>query len=693
MPRGKVRRENPSSAALLGGYQSAADLALVFEHVKLGLAIFDRDLRFLHVNERMADINGVPVAEHLGRTIWEVIPKVADMLDGILRPVLDEGRSIENIELVGETSAFPGVMRSWRAYYHPSRDANHEIVGALAVVRETTDEVRLENALADAASRLEMAMSGSGFGVWDWSVDTNSVWFSDTWQTMLGYEPGEVDQHISSWQKAVHPDDWPVINAALEPHLAGLTDHYECEHRVRCKDGRWLWILDRGKVVKRAPDGRALRVVGTHDNIQTRKEMERHLDARIKLSLDLADMEDVDQIIDCALLTIIETLDVDFAAYTESEGPDGIPRMARRRRSGRSRSSLGNWYGVRVKKDIARRLIRGEAVAVADLTAEASAFIGDVGGPIEGDDLKALLVVPIRSFDRLVGTFLAGDTKAKDWTPQQITFLSDVRDRAREAIARAKAGEANRQAQLELQRVERRNTLAALASTLAHELNQPLAAATNYLSVARMQVTRLQADHPVFGATGSEVPGPAKAIELAIAQVTKAGDIIRQMRAFTESGEVMSRLGSLKDTVEAALQTTLAGMLPRGLSIRKHYEDDLPNVLIDSVQLQQVVSNLVRNAIEAMDGQDKAELDISVTRDGKQLVADVCDNGPGLSDAVLATLFQPFRSTKRRGLGLGLPICRTIIEAHGGTLTGEQRAEGGARFRIRLPLRDAPPRR
>ncbi len=187
MPRGEVRRENPSSAALFGGYQSAADLALVFEHVKLGLAIFDRDLRFLHVNERMADINGVPVAEHLGRTIWEVIPKVADVLEGILRPVLDEGRSIENIELVGETAAFPGVMRSWRAYYHPSRDANHEIIGVLAVVRETTDEVRLETALEDAASRLEMAMSGSGFGVWDWSVDTNSVWFSDTWQTMLGY--------------------------------------------------------------------------------------------------------------------------------------------------------------------------------------------------------------------------------------------------------------------------------------------------------------------------------------------------------------------------------------------------------------------------------------------------------------------------------------------------------------------------
>jgi PAS domain S-box-containing protein len=240
-----------------------------------------------------------------------------------------------------------------------------------------------------------MAMTGSGLGVWDWAVDTNSVWFSDTWQMMLGYEPGEVPQHVSSWQNAVHPDDWPIINAALEPHLAGLTGHYECEHRVLCKDGSWLWILDRGQVVKRDAEGRAVRMIGTHDNIQNRKEGEMYRSALLDLSSDLAELETVSHIVDRALITVVETLDVDFAAYTESESKEGIPRMARRWRSGRHGSSVGRWFGVRLYKDLARQLIRGETVAVQDLAAMDFTEVEDLGGTTDGEDLCAILVVPI----------------------------------------------------------------------------------------------------------------------------------------------------------------------------------------------------------------------------------------------------------------------------------------------------------
>jgi two-component system sensor kinase FixL len=254
----------------------------------------------------------------------------------------------------------------------------------------------------------------------------------------------------------------------------------------------------------------------------------------------------------------------------------------------------------------------------------------------------------------------------------------------REAIARAKADEANRQAREELQRVGRLNALSALASTLAHELNQPLAAASNYLTVARLQIKRAG-----FEEAQADTSSPVEAVDLAAGQVSKAGEIIRQMRAYTNSGEVMARPCVVTKSVDAALETTLASMAPRALSIRKTYTPDLPEVMLDDVQFQQVISNVVRNAIEAMDGQERPELSIEVTRSGDQIAVEVCDNGPGLSDAVQETLFQPFRSSKRRGLGLGLPICRTIIEAHGGKLTGEQRAEGGALFRITLPLADA----
>ena len=665
--------------------RAATDLALLLDHAGVGSGFYDCDLRCLFVNDRLAEINGLPAAAHIGKTVRDILPELSDYLEAVLQPVLVHGVAVENLEITGETPADPGMTRTWLASYYPNKSDKGDIIGFFAIVREITYELKTEGALEDAASRLSMAMSSSGFGVWDWSVDTNSVWFSDTWQTMLGYEPGEMPQHISTWQNAVHPDDWRIINAVLEPHLAGLTDHYECEHRVRCKDGSWLWILDRGKVVKRAADGRAIRMVGTHDNIQQRKEAEAQRVALLEVSRDLAELDNVSRIIDRTLRAIIDNLDVDFAAFTEARGPDGTPRMARLWRNGRFKSSTEKWVGVRVYKPLARRLMKGETVVLEDLTAQGYIDPVDTNEPTDGEDLRGLLIVPIMRHGRLVGTLFAGDRMPRKWTQQQSRFLADLRDRMREAKARAKAGEANRQAQDELQRVGRLNALSALASTLAHELNQPLSAATNYLMAARIQLKR-QAAAGTPSTNHDPDTSPEHILDLAAKQVVKAGEIIRQMRAYTDSGEVMARLASVPAAIDAALETTMASMAPRGLSIRKSYASDLPDVMLDVVQFQQVVSNLLRNAIEAMERQEGPELDIRVTQADQQVTVDVCDNGPGLSEKAQESLFQPFRSAKRHGLGLGLPICRTIIEAHGGTLTGAQRAEGGARFTIMLPV-------
>lgn len=662
-----------------------AALALVFEHAGVGLGVFDRNFRCVAANNRLAEINGQTVETYVGKSIREIIPDVGEQVEAALRAVIDDGEFIENIEIKGDAAVVPAAKRTWLGSYYPNRNARGDIIGVLSVVREVTEELRVESALAESNSRLEMAMSGSGLGVWDWSVDTNSVWFSNTWQTMLGYEPGEVEQHISTWQNGVHPDDWAMINATLSPHLEGLTPQYECEHRVRCKDGSWLWILDRGKVVNRAPDGRALRMVGTHDNIQQRKMGELYRAALLQLSRELTELDSVSRIIDRSLRAILDTLEVDFAGYTEVFDDGAHPRMVRRWRDGRAASSQGEWLGARSYKELANRLFRGETVAVPDLWQEAFTDVSAPDADLEGQDLRALLVVPILRHNKLVGTMFAASLTPNGWDDRRAEFLADLRDRTREAIARAKAGEANRQAQEELQRVGRLNALAALASTLAHELNQPLAAANNYLMVARMQAKRLSDE-----AGDEDIAAPLEAIDLAAKQVVKAGEIIRQMRAYTESGEVMARPRSITASIDAALETTLASMAPRALSIRKMYAAELPEVMLDDVQFQQVISNLVRNAIEAMDGQDRPELDIGVERAGDRVVVDVSDNGPGLSAAALETLFQPFRSEKRRGLGLGLPICRTIIEAHGGKMTGEQRAKGGARFRVVLPVAGSP---
>ncbi|MBI5766949.1 MAG: PAS domain S-box protein [Verrucomicrobia bacterium] len=145
-------------------------------------------------------------------------------------------------------------------------------VGFLVVVGrrlETTWHARLqaERDLRTVEQRWHVALEAVGDGLWDWNVETDEVFFSDTWKAMLGYGPEELRNQADEWESRVHPDDLAEVMAAVRRHLAGETSSYVSEHRMRCKDGTYKWILDRGCVISRAPDGRALRMVGTHKDL------------------------------------------------------------------------------------------------------------------------------------------------------------------------------------------------------------------------------------------------------------------------------------------------------------------------------------------------------------------------------------------------------------------------------------------
>jgi PAS domain S-box-containing protein len=132
---------------------------------------------------------------------------------------------------------------------------------------------RLEN----SKLRLNLALESAKEGLWDWNVETGHVFFSDIWCTMLGYRPDEIEQHVSSWEKLVHPDDMPVIMETLNKHLNGDTEYYETIHRVKTKDGSWKWILDHGMVIQRDLENKPLRAIGVHTDITKQKEVEQQL--------------------------------------------------------------------------------------------------------------------------------------------------------------------------------------------------------------------------------------------------------------------------------------------------------------------------------------------------------------------------------------------------------------------------------
>jgi len=174
----------------------------------------------------------------------------------------------------------------------------------------------------------------------------------------------------------------------------------------------------------------------------------------------------------------------------------------------------------------------------------------------------------------------------------------------------------------------------------------------------------------------------------AIAQAQRAGDVIRRLRSFVSKGETERRMASLNQLVEQALALGLVGAKQRGVRASLELDHALPLVLVDHVQIQQVVLNLVRNAIEAMEAVDRRELVIGTRAIPDQEMAEVivADTGPGIAPELADRLFQPFVTTKATGMGLGLSICREIVEAHHGRLTAAPGSSGGAVFRVTLPI-------
>jgi two-component system sensor kinase FixL len=172
-----------------------------------------------------------------------------------------------------------------------------------------------------------------------------------------------------------------------------------------------------------------------------------------------------------------------------------------------------------------------------------------------------------------------------------------------------------------------------------------------------------------------------------VEQTQRSGEIIRRLRAFVARGEVARHPENVTKLVEEASALALVGAKESGVKVLITMEPDLPDIPVDRVQIQQVLLNLVRNAMEAMQDSAKRELKLAVAaRDGHVLVA-VSDTGSGIPQEIADKLFQPFVTTKPDGMGIGLSVCRTIIEAHGGRLSTEPNPEGtGSIFRFELPI-------
>jgi two-component system sensor kinase FixL len=252
-------------------------------------------------------------------------------------------------------------------------------------------------------------------------------------------------------------------------------------------------------------------------------------------------------------------------------------------------------------------------------------------------------------------------------------FLGIVHD-----ISERKADEQRiQELQKEVLHATRLTTAGQLSAALAHELNQPLTAIMNYSGALKSLAERNQ------GADGDMMRDIATRIG---EQTERAGEIIRRLRGFVSKREPDQVAQDLNSVIEESMALGFVGAADTSVKLRSNLAKGLPPVAMDKIQIQQVMVNLVRNAVEALQDSPRRLLTISTAHDGDEFVrVSVADTGPGLPKEVAASLFQPFVTTKSQGLGIGLSICRTIIETHRGRLWMESNKGGGAVFHFRLP--------
>jgi two-component system sensor kinase FixL len=487
---------------------------------------------------------------------------------------------------------------------------------------------------------LQHVLDSSGEGTWDWNMLSGEVTLSKRRVEQLGLEPTSPKDRAERLQNLVHPEDRAAYQAALDNHLEGRAESYGCEYRIMTDRG-WRWQEARGRIVERdAATDRPLRMVGTVKDITDQKlEAEKSRETMQLLELAQAGagagIWDIDlatrQLHLCRRTRELLGLaadgpqDMTEEAWTARVHPDDLPStMATIQQAIQTGEPCSAEFRV-----------RGEGPPRWVLA------LGKVMHDAEGRPL------------RLIG--LSQDVSAR----------------------KAAARESNR-AQSELIHLSGISAMGTMVSTLTHELSQPLTAIAHF---ARGIVRRLEASGALEDQTLRDaLAGAERSAQLAAEIVARLG---RQVPNRTPERQAASLSALIRESCALVLIDADAQGIRHSLDL----DANADHVSVDAVQVQQILLNLLRNATDALMDVPVPQRRLKVTTArvaADEVSVEVADSGSGISEEVRDRLFEPFVTGKPEGTGIGLSICRTIVEAHGGRIEAESRPGGGALFRFTL---------
>ena len=488
-----------------------------------------------------------------------------------------------------------------------------------------------EQASAKGMARMQRAIERSTDGVWELDLLQGRAHRSGALIRSLGYDPTLVNGSSTTWSALIHAEDLPRVSQALDAHVRGESEVFECEYRIRGGDGSWHTIVDRGRVIERTIDGQAARALGISADIteRTRADAEKERsDRRFRAMFDSAHQLQLLLGIDGVILEVNRAA-ADFSGIAVDE------------MQGTQFSQLGWWNAVEsTPSRVQERFARSRA-------GEATRF-----------------EVPVTTADGRTATIDFSLRPIRDTNEQVIQVLVEGHD----LTERKRAEESLRQ-------IGALTTMGQLAARVAHEINNPLAGIQNAFLLVRSGISP---DHPHFRFVG--------AIEREIARIAA---VTRQLYETYRPDQSIDSKSSVILAISDAVSFLEQVNLTRNIRIVTNVLRAPSLVPVPDGVLRQTLYNLVQNALDA--SPPNATIEVSAVQEGQWCVIRVCDEGPGIPERIRERIFEPFFSTKDRtmktgGMGIGLALVRQSVLAVGGTVTVKDRPEGGTEFEVRLPM-------
>src|SRR5215813_2271999 len=533
--------------------------------------------------------------------------------------------------------------------------------------------------LGESERKLEDAQHLTHVGYWERDTDTDFITWSDESYRIFGLKPGERILHLSELPELIHPEDREIMIGAVADALKGVR-RYDVEYRVIRPSGEVRYVHSRGEVI-RDDSGRARRMFGSVQDITERKQAEQRLMAQHKITEMLAQAATLEEVTPNILKAVCDFLSWDVGALWSIDREAEVLRCVEVWHKATIEipqfEAITRAHSLRFGVGLPGRIWSSRTPAyIPDVTRDPNFLRGPVAA---SEGLHGGFAFPIMLGTDVLGVMEFFSQEIRQPKPELLEMMATLGSQIGQFIERKRAEDALRHARAELAHVTRIATLGEMSASIAHEINQPLAAVVNNASACLRWLAAQNLEAARESATR------------VISDGHRAGEIIGRIRALTKKAPPQKDWLDINEIIREVIALAQSELQRNGVALETRLSEDvhyLPLILADRIQLQQVILNLIMNAIEAMSGAGDGPRELLVrsgTAESQRVLVAVRDSGPGLDPKSLNRLFDAFYTTKPQGLGMGLAISRSIIDAHGGRLWAIANDDRGATFQFTLP--------